>query len=128
MVREKFCTRKHCKDKLDCLSEINFQAANFNFKNLLSRMSYLSFYAWINFRRWKNSSNFKWIKFGVLSYLGFLSREGKGEAIYLIPLHHFHLLHRHLHISQAITVESSPLYIASSRTWAGNLFFPSANP
>ena len=55
-------------------------------------------------------------------YLGFLSRTltihktaGKWEAISLILLHHFHLLHRLLDISQAITAESSPLHQASSR-------------
>ena len=52
-------------------------------------------------------------------YLGFLSRTftihrtaGEGEAISLSPLYHFHLLHRHLDISRAITAESSPLHIA----------------
>ena len=43
--------------------------------------------------------------------------QGKGEGISLIPHYHFHPLHsRHLDISQAITAESSPLYIGSSRT------------
>ena len=47
--------------------------------------------------------------------------QGKGEDISLTPHHHFHLLHRHLDISRAITAESSPLHIASSRTQTGNL-------
>ena len=64
-------------------------------------------------------------------YLGFLSgiftihrtvEEGMG-GIYLTPLYHFHPLHRHLDISQAITAESSPLPIVSSWTWTGNLWF-----
>ena len=38
------------------------------------------------------------------------------------PLYHFHPLHRHLDISWAITAESSPLHIASSRTQTGNLW------
>ena len=52
-------------------------------------------------------------------YLGFLSgiftihrtveEEVGGRGIYLTPLYHFHPLHRHLDISQAITAESSPL-------------------
>ena len=42
--------------------------------------------------------------------------KGKGEGIPLTPHYHFHLLHRHLGISQAITAESSPLHIASNRT------------
>ena len=45
----------------------------------------------------------------------FTGQQGKGEAVYLTPLYHFHLLHRHLDISRAITGESSPLHIASSR-------------
>ena len=42
--------------------------------------------------------------------------QGKGEGISLTPHYHFHPLHRHLDISRAIAAESSPLYIASSRT------------
>ena len=53
--------------------------------------------------------------------------QGKGEEISLTPHYHFHPLHRHLDISQAITVESSPLHIGSSRTWTRNLWFPSAS-
>ena len=48
---------------------------------------------------------------------------GGGRGIYLTPLYHFHPLHRHLDISQAITAESSPLPIVSSWTWTGNLWF-----
>ena len=51
--------------------------------------------------------------------------QGKGEGISLVPhpLHrHFHPLHRHIDISRAITAENSPLHIASSRTWTGNLW------
>ena len=54
----------------------------------------------------------------------FTAQQGKGEAISLIPLYHFHLLHRHLD-SRAITAESSPLHTANSRTRTGNLWFPS---
>ena len=54
-----------------------------------------------------------------LFYLGFLSQtftgqQGKGEAISLTPLYHFHPLHRHLEVNQAITAESPPQHIASS--------------
>ena len=49
--------------------------------------------------------------------------EGKGEGVSLTPHYHFDPLHRHLDISRAITAESSPLHIASSRTRTG---FPSA--
>ena len=47
--------------------------------------------------------------------------KGKGEGIFLTPHYHFHPLHRHLDITRAITAERSPLHIASSRTWIGNL-------
>ena len=49
--------------------------------------------------------------------------QGKGEGISLTPHYHFHLLHRHLDISRAITAESSPLHIACSRARTGNLGF-----
>ena len=39
----------------------------------------------------------------------------QGKGIPLTPHYHFHRLHRHLDISQAITAESSPLHIAGSR-------------
>ena len=57
----------------------------------------------------------------------FTGQQGKGEGIYLTPLYHFHLLHRHLDISRAITAESSPLHIAGSRTRTGNLWLPSTS-
>ena len=53
--------------------------------------------------------------------------QGKGEGISLTPQYHSPPLHRHLDISRAITPESSPLHIASSRTRTGNLWFPSAS-
>ena len=51
----------------------------------------------------------------------------KGEGISLTPHYHFHPLHKYLDISRAITAESSPLHLASSRTWVGKLWFPSAS-
>ena len=64
------------------------------------------------------------------SHLGFLSQifqihraaVERGGYFY-----HSHPFHRYLDISQAITGESSPLRIASSRTGNGNLCFPSAS-
>ena len=53
--------------------------------------------------------------------------QGKGEGISLAPHYHFHPLHRHLDITQVIAVESSPLYIGSSRARTRNLWFPSTN-
>ena len=50
--------------------------------------------------------------------------QGKEEGISLTPHYHFHPLHRHLDISQAIAVESSPLHIGSSQTQTGKLWFP----
>ena len=49
--------------------------------------------------------------------LGFLSQtftgqQGKGKAISLTPLYHFHPLYRHLEVNQVITAESSPQEIA----------------
>ena len=52
--------------------------------------------------------------------------QGKREGISLAPHYHFHPPHRHLDISRAITAESSPLHIGSSRTRTRNLWFPSA--
>ena len=49
--------------------------------------------------------------------------QGKGEGIPLTPHYRFHPLYRHLDFSWAITAESSPLYIASSRTRTGNFGF-----
>ena len=57
----------------------------------------------------------------------FTVQQRKGEAISLTPLYYFPHLHRHLDISWAITAESSPLHIASSRTRTGNFWFPRAN-
>ena len=51
----------------------------------------------------------------------------KEEGISLIAQYHFHPLHRELDISRAITTESSPLHIGSSRTRTANLRFPSAS-
>ena len=39
----------------------------------------------------------------------FTGLQEKAEATSVTPLYHFHLLHRHLHISQVISAESSPL-------------------
>ena len=79
---------------------------------------------------WNNSRRYLffflvWVFFHEHSR--FTGQQGKGEDISLTPLYHFHSLHRHLGISRAITAESSPLHIASSRTWTGNLWFPSAS-
>ena len=62
---------------------------------------------------------FIWVFFHVHSRITGL--QGKGEGISLTPHYHFHSLHRHLDISWAITAESSPLHIPSSRTRTRNL-------
>ena len=67
------------------------------------------------------------IRVCVYIYLGFLSRiftshrTAGEEGGYLVSTT-FHF-HRQLYISRAITAESSPLHIASSRTRTGNLWF-----
>ena len=53
--------------------------------------------------------------------------QGKGEGMSLTPYCHFHPLHRHLDIRQAITAESSPLHIGSGQTRTGNLRFLSTS-
>ena len=63
-----------------------------------------------------------WVFFHEHSRLA--GQQGKWEAISLTPLYHFHPGD---YISWAITEESSPLHIASSRTQNGNLWFPSAS-
>ena len=50
----------------------------------------------------------------------------KGEGISLTTHYHFHPLRVHLGISRAIAAESPLLRIASSRTRAGSVWFPSA--
>ena len=70
----------------------------------------------------------------IFFYLGILSRTVTNhrttweEGISLTTHCHFHPLHRHLDISQAITAKSSPpLHKASSRNLTGNACFPSAS-
>ena len=60
-------------------------------------------------------------------YLQFTGQQGKGEAISLAPLYHFHPLYRYLEIIRTITAMSSPLHIPSRQARTGNLWFPSAN-
>ena len=57
----------------------------------------------------------------------FTGLQSKGEGISLTPHYHFHSFRRHLNIGRVITVGSSPLRIASSRTRTGDLWFPSAS-
>ena len=57
----------------------------------------------------------------------FTGQQEKEEGIFLTPLYHFQPFHRHLDIDCAITAESLPLDIASSRNRTENLWFPSAS-
>ena len=57
-------------------------------------------------------------------HLRFSEQEGKWETIYLTPVYHFRSFHRQLDISCTITADSSPLYIANSRSQNGSLCFP----
>ena len=43
------------------------------------------------------------------------------QGISLTPHYQFRPLHKDLEISRVITQESSPLYVASSQNWTGNL-------
>ena len=65
-------------------------------------------------------SVFSFFFISFLYYLNFLTRtytiyrtQGKGKAVSLTTLYHFHPLHRNLDINRTITAESSPLHIAS---------------
>ena len=59
--------------------------------------------------------------------LRFTRQRGKGKAIYLTRFYHPHPIHRHLHTSQAITADGSPLLIASSLSRTVSLWFVSAS-
>ena len=63
----------------------------------------------------------KWVFFHEHSRMTGL--QGKGEDISLTPHYQIHPLRRHLDISWAITAESSPLHMVSSRTRTGNFGF-----
>ena len=71
----------------------------------------------------KNRINFFFFSIGVFfhDHLRITGLQGKGEDISLTPHYLLYPLHRHLDISWAITAESSPLHIGSSRTQTGNL-------
>ena len=64
---------------------------------------------------WNNVSKNPILKDNFFFYFGvsftwhswFTGQQGKGEAISVTPLYHFHLLYRHLDISRAITAERS---------------------
>ena len=70
---------------------------------------------------WHLLVNLYWVFFHDISR--FKGQEKKGEGISLTTHYHFHPLHRHLDISRAITAESLPLHIASSRTQTRNLIY-----
>ena len=53
--------------------------------------------------------------------------QGKGEGISSTLYWHSHPLHEHSDTSRVITLESSPLHIASGRTRTGNPWFTSAS-
>ena len=77
-------------------------------------------YIWVVWRTSKclySTYKKKYIFFSIWVFFHDYSRitglQGKGQDISLTPHYHFHLLHRHLDISQAITAESSLLHIAN---------------
>ena len=104
---------------------------NKGIKYLLRAIDLFSKYAWIIPLKDKKGTSIANFFFSIWVFFHehsrFTGQQGKGEGIYLTPLYHFHPRHRHLDISRVITVESSPLHIAGSRTRTGNLWFPSAS-
>ena len=66
-------------------------------------------------------SNWVFLLYDIRDYQD--SRERR--SLYLIPLYHIHPLHEHLHLSRAITAESSHLNMASGQTLTRNVWFPS---
>ena len=72
-------------------------------------------YSWMFFFFWEMISFFSiWALFHNHSRITGL--QGKREGNPLVPHYQSHSLHRHLDSSWAITAESSPLFIGSSRT------------
>ena len=119
---DKFLQRVYCKASLDLWLQRQ-QTIDFIFRSL-------KHFIWFDFMTVIFKKKHQCFFF---VYLGFLSRTftnhrtaGEG-GISLTPPYHFHPLHRHLDISRAITAESSPLHIASSRTQTGNSCFPRAS-
>ena len=108
-----------------------------NDKNNYKSISILSNISKVYRRRMEEQMNDYFVNLFFLFYLAFIlsqsftnqrtAGEGWGHFLNLTLHYHFHALHRHLDISQAITAESSPLHIGSSRTRTGNLWFPSAS-
>ena len=84
------------------------------------------FIYFVTFRLWI-INKFSLVFFFILDFFHkhsrFTGEQEKGDAISLISLYHVHPLYRNLDISRAISAESSPLYIASSQTWIGILWF-----
>ena len=60
-----------------------------------------------------------WVSFHEHSRI--TGQQGKGKDISLTHHYHFHPLHRHLDINGVITIEDSPLHVASSRAQTGIL-------
>ena len=77
---------------------------NYSSKILLAHLFFFFFFFFLS----------TWVFFYEHSW--FIGQQGMGEGIYITLLYHFHPLHRHLDISRAITTESSPVHIGSSRT------------
>ena len=117
-------------------------------KDVILTFTYFFHFGIILRYRWKTSPSILWSELKITSsWLLFVSNrfnhssifssiwnffhehwwirklQGKGEGIFLTPHYHFHSLHRHLGISRAITVESSPLRIAFSRIELGTFSF-----
>ena len=88
-----------------CLATFIYLSLELTMKLVPTQISFLFFPIWVFFNE----------------HLRITRMQVKGEDIPLTVHYHFHPLHRHLNISRAITAESSPLHIASSRTRTRNL-------
>ena len=90
----------------------------YDYSDLRSYLSFLKSRHSENDFRWRDFfTDFRIFFFSIWVFFHehsrFAGQQGKGEAISLTPLYHFHPLHRHLDISLAITAEISPLHIAT---------------
>ena len=94
---------KGCRVEKDCSEALAELAKQLDNKKKQLTNSNRTARLWIQFLEYIFFSSI-WVFFHEHSR--FKGQQGKGEAISVIPLYHFHPLHRHLDISWAITAES----------------------
>ena len=91
--------------------QTNKTFSGFHLLSFLKQLQILVFFLWVLFHEHSRVTGL----------------QGKGESISFTLHYHFHPFHTHLHISRAITAESSPLHIYSSQTRTGSLWFLSVS-